>query len=50
MFTDAGFVFDAQSEALRNPADDRTTTALESPIFHGDTDRFLMRFRRPLNA
>lgn len=48
LFTDAGFVFEAESQALRNPKDDRATTALESPIFHGDTDRFLMRFRKPL--
>ena len=47
MFLQAGFVLDAESDALRNPADDRTQTAFESPIFHGDTDRFLLRFRKP---
>jgi predicted methyltransferase len=47
MFLQAGFVLDGESDALRNPNDDRTTTAFESPIFHGNTDRFLLRFRKP---
>jgi predicted methyltransferase len=47
MFLQAGFVLEAESDALRNPLDDRTTTAFESPVFHGNTDRFLLRFRKP---
>lgn len=47
LFEDAGFVFEAESDALRNPQDDMTQTAFESPVFHGDTNRFMYRFRKP---
>lgn len=45
-FEAAGFVFEDQSQALRNPQDD-----LGKPVFakevRGRTDRFIFRFRRP---
>ncbi|MGE0596409.1 MAG: class I SAM-dependent methyltransferase [Hyphomonadaceae bacterium] len=42
----AGFVFDGESEVLRNPADDRSIRVFEGDI-RGRTDQFVMRFRRP---
>lgn len=42
----AGFVFEAESDALRNPDDDRTKMALDKSI-RGKTDRFIFRFRKP---
>lgn len=42
----AGFVFDGESEALRNPADTRTTNVFD-PAIRGQTDQFMMRFRKP---
>jgi predicted methyltransferase len=43
----AGFVFDGQSDALRNPADDRTINVFD-PAIRGRTDQFVYRFRKPL--
>jgi predicted methyltransferase len=45
-FAKAGFTFDAQSEVLRNPADDRTKQVFDEPLRH-KTDRFIYRFRKP---
>jgi len=42
----AGFVFDGESDVLRNPADTRTTNVFD-PAIRGRTDQFMMRFRRP---
>jgi len=42
----AGFVFDGESEALRNAADTRTTNVFD-PAIRGQTDQFAMRFRKP---
>lgn len=42
----AGFVFEAESQALRNPDDDRTLRVFEGDI-RGHTDQFVLRFRRP---
>jgi len=42
----AGFVFDGESEVLRNPADNRTTSVFD-PAIRGHTDQFMMRFRKP---
>jgi predicted methyltransferase len=42
----AGFVFDGQSTAVANPADDRTINVFE-PAIRGRTDQFVYRFRKP---
>ena len=42
----AGFVFDGQSDALSNPADPHTKSALD-PSIRGKTDQFVYRFRKP---
>jgi predicted methyltransferase len=42
----AGFVFDGESDALRNTADDRMTNVFD-PAIRGRTDQFMMRFRKP---
>lgn len=44
----AGFVFEAESQILRNPADDRSQRVFEGDI-RGRTDQFVLRFRRPAN-
>jgi predicted methyltransferase len=45
-FAAAGFVFDAESGLLRNPADDFGKDVFD-PAVRGRTDRFILRFRRP---
>jgi predicted methyltransferase len=45
-FVAAGFIFDAESNALRNPDDDHTRSIFD-PTIQGRTDRFVLRFRRP---
>ncbi len=45
-FERAGFVFDGESELLRNPQDDRSKNVFD-PSIRGRTDRFVYRFRRP---
>lgn len=45
-FQRAGFVFEAESDMLRNPADDRTIGVFD-PAIRGKTDRFVFRFRKP---
>ncbi|PZO05521.1 MAG: hypothetical protein DCF28_03685 [Alphaproteobacteria bacterium] len=42
----AGFVFDGESTAVANPADDRTVNVFE-PAIRGRTDQFVYRFRKP---
>jgi len=42
----AGFVFDGESQALRNPQDSRTTNVFD-PAIRGRTDQFMLRFRKP---
>ncbi|PZO48766.1 MAG: methyltransferase, partial [Alphaproteobacteria bacterium] len=44
----AGFVLDAESQVLRNPADNRSVRVFEGDI-RGRTDQFVLRFRRPAN-
>lgn len=42
----AGFVYDGETDVLRNPADNRTIQVFEGDI-RGHTDQFAMRFRKP---
>lgn len=42
----AGFVFDGESNALRNPADTHATKVFDKSI-RGHTDQFIYRFRKP---
>lgn len=42
----AGFVFDGESDAVRNPDDDHTINVFQEPI-RGRTDQFVYRFRKP---
>lgn len=42
----AGFVFDGESDVLRNPADPHTANVFEKSI-RGHTDQFAYRFRKP---
>jgi len=42
----AGFVFDGESDALRNPADPHTAKVFDKSI-RGHTDQFIYRFRKP---
>jgi predicted methyltransferase len=44
--TAVGFVLEAQSEVLRNPADNRGERVFEADI-RGHTDQFVLRFRKP---
>ena len=45
-FERAGFVFDGESNLLRNPQDDHSKGVFD-PSIRGHTDRAVMRFRRP---
>jgi predicted methyltransferase len=42
----AGFVLEAESQVLRNPDDNRTVRVFEGDV-RGQTDQFVMRFRKP---
>lgn len=42
----AGFVFEGESDALRNP-DDPKTIGVFDPSIRGKTDQFVYRFRKP---
>jgi predicted methyltransferase len=42
----AGFVFDGESDVLRNPADTHTAKVFDKSI-RGHTDQFVYRFRKP---
>lgn len=44
--TAAGFVLAGESQALRNPADDRTKNVFD-PAIRGHTDQFMLKFVRP---
>jgi predicted methyltransferase len=44
--TAAGFVFDGESQVLRNPADPHTAVVFDKSI-RGHTDQFIYRFRKP---
>ena len=41
-----GFVYDGESQILRNPEDPRTASVFD-PSIHGHTDQFFMRFHKP---
>ena len=45
-FERAGFVFDGDSDLLRNPADDHSSLVFDAAI-RGKTDRFIYRFKKP---
>lgn len=45
-FTNAGFVLEAESPLLANPADDHAKLVFD-PAIRGKTDRFMFRFRKP---
>lgn len=45
-FEKAGFVFDGESDLLRNPADDHSKLVFD-PAIRGKTDRVLYRFKKP---
>ncbi|WP_109123932.1 methyltransferase domain-containing protein [Dyella sp. C11] len=42
----AGFQFDSESDALRNPDDDHTK-GIRDPSIKGHTDRFILKFHKP---
>jgi predicted methyltransferase len=42
----AGFVLEAESDVLRNPADPHTAMVFD-PTIRGKTDQFVLRFRKP---
>ena len=44
--TAAGFVLDAQSDLLKNPADPKTV-GVRDPLVQGETEKFALRFRKP---
>jgi predicted methyltransferase len=45
-FQRAGFVLEAESDLLRNPADDHSLLVFDEKI-RGKTDRAVFRFRKP---
>ena len=45
-FQRAGFVLEAESDLLRNPADDHSLNVFDDAI-RGRTDRFVFKFRKP---
>ena len=45
-FERAGFQLEAESDLLRNPADDHSLLVFDEKI-RGKTDRFMFRFRKP---
>lgn len=45
-FERAGFLYDGESDLLRNPRDDRSVNVFEESI-RGRTDRIVYRFRKP---
>ena len=47
--TAAGFVFEGQSDVLRNPADDHKVKVFDKSI-RGHTDQFVYKFRKPNKA
>jgi predicted methyltransferase len=49
-FLEAGFVLAKESDALRNPADDRQKPFFAPEMKGKVTDRFLLLFRKPKSA
>lgn len=47
--TAAGFVFEGESHALANPADDHKLPVFDK-LIRGHTDQFIFKFRKPLTA
>ena len=47
--TAAGFVFEGESDVLKNPADDHKKVVFDKAI-RGHTDQFIYRFRKPRKA
>ena len=47
--TAAGFVYEGESNVLRNPADDHKKVVFDKAI-RGHTDQFIYKFRKPQNA
>ena len=45
-FKRAGFKLEAESDMLRNPADDHSLNVFD-PKIRGKTDRFVLKFRKP---
>ena len=45
-FQRAGFVLEAKSDMLKNPADDHSLNVFDDKI-RGKTDRFVFKFRKP---
>ena len=45
-FENAGFLLEAETDLLRNPADNHSKLALD-PAIRGQTDRIVYRFREP---
>jgi len=45
----AGFELDAQSDVLKNPADDHTLKVFD-PAIRGKTDKFIFKFRKPMKT
>jgi len=45
-FKRAGFILEAESKMLRNPADDHSLLVF-NPAIRGKTDRFVFKFRKP---
>jgi predicted methyltransferase len=45
----AGFELAGESDILRNPADTRLTPVFDASV-RGDTDQFLLKFRKPAKA
>ncbi len=43
----AGFIFETESSAVRNPADNHTINVFQEPV-RGRTDQFVYRFRKPM--
>jgi predicted methyltransferase len=44
----AGFVLEAQSDVLHNPADDHSAKVFD-PAIRGKTDKFIFKFQKPMN-
>ena len=42
----AGFKFEGQSDALKNPADDHTL-AIFNPMIRGHADQYVLKFSKP---
>lgn len=45
----AGFVLDGKSDVLHNPKDDHTMKVF-NPAIRGKTDKFIFKFRKPMDA